>query len=492
MIKNLDKVRWSGISLMSPECNLDCSYCNIAKAKQTTHCANENLYFKECIQSIENGTYLANIKKAFERFKQSPKNISSFEIWGQEPTLIMPTLTKSWYDWGEYFTEIESIGFSTNGVAYSEAIADYLEEVDKYATKNIRVDLQFSYDGLYGEEDARGYTKEHSEIIENLIKLIEKFNRIKFSKMKIYINLHAVLSTQLLEKLSSLEKINLYFEEYDKTIKYIQSKVINKDIDFVHSDLIIQNCGAFTSSYGMEVEKFARGVDRLKENINYEFFKEWNDDTTSLNMLFGVMATDAIRLVMNSPYRNLDEYIDALMEDKTIYRQAAMCGSVTNFLRISHDGVSFDCHGSIYDPMIDEEKLEQTIFDQSRLQCQKHGRQINILTASDEEVDEFIDFYYKTHSPTVLIFMFHTLVNQIYLMSVAGQVDKSYQYDFAKLKRHALILARNNQCYHGLKLMNGSIFLRGNEEVRQICNGAMDKIDEFIQHHIDGEKGVRR
>ena len=491
LIKNIDKVAWSGISIMSPECNLDCSYCNIAKAKQTTHCANENLYFKEAIRAIEDGTYLSNLQKLCDRYQQSEKNITTFEIWGQEPTLILPTLTKCWQDWAKVFPNIERIGFSTNGVAYTEAIGDFVKAVDECTTRDVFFDLQFSYDGLYGENEARGYEREHHQIIENLVKLIEKLNGIKLNRVSIKLNLHAVLSTQLLEKLSTAEQVDLYFKEYDKTIQYIGSKVINGKLDFAHSDLIIQNCGAFTTDYGMQLEKFAKTLDRLKENISYDFFKEWGDNSlTSLNMLFGVMASDAIRLVMESPYRSLDEYIDALMEDKTIYRQSAMCGSVTGFLRVSHEGIAYDCHGSIYDHMIDETKLEQTIFDQTRLQCQKHGRQINMLTASDEEVDAFIDFYYKTHSPSVFLFMFHNLVNQIYLLSVAGQADKSYQYDFNKLKRHALILARNNQCYHGLKLMNGSIFLRGNEEVRQICNGAMDKIDAYVQEQIARRKGV--
>mgnify|MGYP006928637842 FL=1 len=62
--------------------------------------------------------------------------------------------------------------------------------------------------------------------------------------------------------------------------------------------------------------------------------------------------------------------------------------------------------------------------------------------------------------------MYHNLINQIYVLALAGQADRSYLYDFDKLKKHAFIMARNNQCYDGLKTMNGSIFLRGNEEIR--------------------------
>ena len=32
--------------------------------------------------------------------------------------------------------------------------------------------------------------------------------------------------------------------------------------------------------------------------------------------------------------------------------------------------------------------------------------------------------------------------------------------------------------------MNGSIYLRGNEEIRQICNGTMDIIDNYVQDFV--------
>lgn len=106
--------------------------------------------------------------------------------------------------------------------------------------------------------------------------------------------------------------------------------------------------------------------------------------------------------------------------------------------------------------------------------------------------DDLIDFYHKTHSGTVALFMFNNLVNQFYLLSRVGQIDPEYQFNFDKIKRHAFIMSRYNQCYNGLKVMNGSIFLRGNEEIRQLGNGALDTMEDVINGLVEHEKENRR
>ena len=65
-------------------------------------------------------------------------------------------------------------------------------------------------------------------------------------------------------------------------------------------------------------------------------------------------------------------------------------------------------------------------------------------------------------------------------MSLCGQADPSYATDFNKLKKHAYILAMHNQCYQSARVRRGSIFLRGTEEVRTYCNGALDEIEKAI------------
>lgn len=116
--------------------------------------------------------------------------------------------------------------------------------------------------------------------------------------------------------------------------------------------------------------------------------------------------------------------------------------------------------------------------------CKEHGRYLNIIDSSKEDIEKLVHFYSTTHDPTIVLFETQQLINRIYLMALCGQTDISYLYDFNKLKRHAFILARAYQCYNNLKCRNGSIYIRGNEEMRFFCNGILDIAEENINREI--------
>ena len=46
---------------------------------------------------------------------------------------------------------------------------------------------------------------------------------------------------------------------------------------------------------------------------------------------------------------------------------------------MDYQGNLLDCHASLYDPYLEEDKLTNTILDQSRWMCKSHGRYLNIL-----------------------------------------------------------------------------------------------------------------
>lgn len=137
----------STINLIIPGCNLSCAYCSLAK---TRHMINEPNILQETFNSISDGSYLDTWKKAFIKLRSNPKEIKTFEIWGQEPTLCLKYLNPVWKDWYDYFSDIDTIGFSTNGIANIEELADFFRIVDQHAYKPINMKIQFSYDGDYG------------------------------------------------------------------------------------------------------------------------------------------------------------------------------------------------------------------------------------------------------------------------------------------------------------------------------------------------------
>ena len=231
-----------------------------------------------------------------------------------------------------------------------------------------------------------------------------------------------------------MEKINEFFTEHTYNVKAIKDKIINKNILLRSTDLIIQNCGKFTTNYAFDLYKFILGTNRLRDLTNHEYFDFWGHEHNVGQGLFGVMADDIIRMIQDSPTNNFDELLDYYSEHKDYYKEPAMCGTITGALRISYDGTMYDCHGSIYDNHIVKEQLNDTVFDWDRYYSAQHSAIVNLLTDSDEKIDNYIDFYVKTHDSSTTFFMWHNLVNQIYILALAGQASRDYLYDFNKLK----------------------------------------------------------
>lgn len=480
MIKNLNKVNPTSICIISGGCNLQCKYCNIDKSKNTSQYTD---FLSDSIKSIENGLYLKNYKKAFRRLKASPKEITRFEIWGQEPTLLLKSLNEKWHEWYNYFPNLDTISFSTNGVGFTDDIYNFILKINEYATKEITVSIQYSYDGEYGEDKARGFNK-HELIINNLTNLILKLNdNNDLKKIKISFNLHGVISTQLIDYLDSLEKVDIYLTELSNTADKIKSLIIKNNVLFYEADIVIQNCDYFTTEDGLKLKKFCSLVNYLNKNKKYSLLHHWSDRPIEA-VIFGTMTKDVISMFKGLGINNLDDLVNYFLANEYLPTYC-MCGSITGYIKMDHNGYLLDCHGSMYDPYIDSAKIDNSVFHQARLTCQRNGRYVNIITDSDEDVEKIIDFYENTHNSSTLLFMFNNILNTMYLMASLNQIDSSYLTDFNKMKRHAFILARFNQCFHGLKLMTGSIYFRGNEELRQIFNGVMDNIENIINYEIN-------
>ena len=114
MINNLKYVDLEQISLDAAiACNLQCKYCQISELSKSTNIAD---LIKNTNQALLDGTYLNNCKKILKRLKQKPGQIKKIEIWGQEPTLVLPYFTKNFKEWYDYFYNIETIMFSTNAM----------------------------------------------------------------------------------------------------------------------------------------------------------------------------------------------------------------------------------------------------------------------------------------------------------------------------------------------------------------------------------------
>ena len=111
-------------------CNLQCNYCLIGRS------ANEGSAQLQLntMQALDDGSFLENTKKAFDKLEVPYSQISKIELWGQEPTLTLHLLTKHLEDWFATYPSVTNMMFSTNTMAYPERIIDFVLKLDSILT----------------------------------------------------------------------------------------------------------------------------------------------------------------------------------------------------------------------------------------------------------------------------------------------------------------------------------------------------------------------
>ena len=186
----------SSLTLISSEsCNLNCSYCKIAKMEHGFH----QKEAQELRESFINGTYVDNIITIFKKYKIDPNKVEFFQYWGQEPTTTLDVLADQFPRLYSFFPNVNHSFFSTNGVNWYERILHYIEVVDKTVTHPFTIEIQISYDGGYSNEQLRGVK---SEVIENnIFKLMSSLDDLNLKNVKIDISFHNVISFDLLKEL---------------------------------------------------------------------------------------------------------------------------------------------------------------------------------------------------------------------------------------------------------------------------------------------------
>lgn len=468
-------------------CNLQCEYCLVSK-----NANNPNL--KELQdntnQAILDGTYLQNILFSLKRLKQSPQQITELEIWGQEPTLVLPYLTEVFSDWYNAFYNLNEMMFSTNALTlnFDEIVFDFIQSIDNVLDKPLTLTIQISYDGI-GEKIARGGNS--FTIKENLIKLYERLNKIKFKNIKVEVVLHAVLSTQLINILiKDFKKIEEFFEDIENFYIDVMGHILNGGVRQGPLTLQYMN-GSFASleeglNYALCADMMERFLITYKEKSFY--FKNFPLDIDAGANTLGCVVHKMPGLIRRAGYNTLREFVNAFIEGDPRIRYTDIteyCGAITYDLKIMYDGTNTTCQNYIFDAYTEihnknNKEYKNTITDQAIKYAMKNTQAVNLVTGTDEEIMKQLNWSNKTIKQNNLLAMTNMVANQMFMMAQVGQLSSSYLRDLEKLKTHAFVIATLECCYYNLMITTGSVFIHPSAQIRLICNGVMDRVEDMI------------
>ena len=439
------------------------------------------------IESLKDNSYVDNIVKVLNRLEQPLSRIERVEFWGQEPTLTLPYVTENWNYWVSTFPGLKYVFFSTNGMTDSDSIYDFLIKVDQEAINPIYAEVQISYDGIYGEEKIRG--GDSNFILNNFIKLQKRLNEYQFNNLKkITLNNHAVLSNALIEQLDDIYKVENYFNEYERFTEEIQKAGTNKIIHWMPPCFLAQNCFSASVVDGVRFENFLRNVNLVKAKNNHPHTLNVMQafDDFALPML-GYGADDVAKRVIDKGYNCFEDFVNEYFDKNSrhpYHLDATTCSASRGDLKVMYDGTILMCQNLMFDTYLTKDLLDDSVNNWGRYYLMQNNGQFNPIHATDEEINEYAEYMEAVQSPYRVPFTYQSNFNLMYMLAKSGQIDNSYLYNLNKIKKHAFLMSRIGSCPYNCQAMSGSVFVRNIGELRQYCNGVLDRVENTINLYI--------
>ena len=456
-------------------CNLKCSYCEIAKA------VNEDAprLQEETKAALENGMFLENVKKVFEKLSINPNDIVSMDLWGQEPTLTLEKFTAHLEDWLNYVPNLNKFFFSTNGMAYPEKIVDLVVKMDSLIPKERKLEflIQTSYDGDLSTNNIRN--AEAALIQKNLMFIVTELNKHKIENIEFKLHVHGVVSLELIHLLDTSEKVLDYFNNMADWIEPFKDLSINKNVKFDYSpSLALENPVDATTEDGLALATFAKRVQQLDRN------KMHSPDFMSRTIQYFFSPPFAIEFVAAAcDERTIEKWVNRIFEDRMFYNEATrflapniFCGTNKFGLKIMYDGTLISCQNNIFDRDKNTSVADTPFLRSVKDSWVDHNLFVNPLIDKDEDIQRLFELY-QTVQLTSWRFLLEHYIITMYWLSRAGQIDIRYSEDQYLLVKHALMLIKYNECLYNNFVKAGSAFMRGNGWFRFFFNGFADILE---------------
>ncbi len=480
MINYQDIQKITGLSLItSCGCNLNCSYCRIAQAKNDN---SVNLQ-KKTIQALQDGSFLDNISKGLLRLNQSSAQITNLAFWGQEPTLTLQFITKNIHQWKEVFPCWDTLFFSTNGMAHTLDIFDFLVALDTTYSHPMQISIQFSYDGDESTNNIRN--GDAGVIYNNIANLIEKCNTYNFQNIVAKFHFHGVISIDLIKQLNTVELIEEYLKNLYTFGCSLSTKNINKKISIDPVvGLALENPVDASAEDGMKLANFLNLCTRID---SYQLSHPYRVSQRIIDRFVDQYAYGYTKFhqTIDEQYqcKNLDDLISKIIYDGKLMRSINhdfttynFCGNGIGELKFMYDGTLVNCQNSIFDTDKQFLSNDNSIENKIKHSLTNHSYYINLLTSSDEEINEYFYLFNTIHQTSFMSNLTSVITLMNYLVRT-NQIDLSY-YDNRKLINHAYKMALLNSCYYNNVIKTGSLILRHSGQIRFFCNGLLDFLDK--------------
>lgn len=490
MIKNLDEFienydldlsRCRSLTLISSEsCNLNCSYCIMAKS---IHAQNKKFETEKIKQSFNNGEYLKNIKEICQKYNINPLQVESMDLWGQEPTITLNEFGNSFKDFYNFFPNLSFLFFSTNGVAFPERIVNLTKIIDSVVTQPFDFALQFSYDGYEATKNLRGIEPEI--VINNIEKVIFGLNENRYKNIKIHISFHNVLSSDLINKYGLEDtKNDNEFYEYLKELSQLSLHFhyLNTNSAVYVSDIFVPGIEApynATAEEGKHLYNFFKKAEVIGKDLDINWWKhllyKHNEHLTKNK------SSDSIDIFDKITSNSLSEDYSDLI--KTLSSSTG-CGSNYHNLKVRYDGTIIHCQNAIALLCPDEYQDKDGLTYDLHRELIKNNYYPNLLKESDSLSVQKTLLRGKLLKESSFPFFASEILNLLILLSESNQIDISYKNNPQKMFKHAARLAVTFMCWDNNLNSTGSGFGKLIGELRFYCNGFLDLVDERKDEYL--------
>lgn len=460
--------------ISSCDCNLSCKYCELSKYHKQANDLQINT-----INALKDNTFLNNVLKIYKYFNIDLNEITSIELWGQEPTLTLTYFGQNISKWLNNFPNWNSLTFSTNLGTNPQYLIDFILILEKNLTRFFTLNIQISYDGIWSCLNQRGIDptliKKHYEIIINTI------NQLSFNYLKINFNIHGVLTIDYINTyINDENELKLYIQDIDNTNTFFSNIITNLNCSFKNFTIDLQHpYYDGTKKDGQILTLFINKINFYAEELNIKNINKYFLERYLGNSCYLSNFTDlSLQLndILTASINGINVFnIDAQQS----IRSYMSCGTNTAGFKIMYDGTILNCLNNLFNTNknnldklnLNEKNIYENLID--------HDYFLNPLKTPNKNNEQKIISIYETLNESFLT-TYSNVTNLMILLANCNQIEKDYLINKEKLYLHGIIIAHLFHCHYDNMITTGTHYLRYSGYIRLLCNGFLDCVDKYF------------